>query len=134
MAHATTPNVAFVGPVTEACGVQKTERFRMDVSTGTLSGRLDSNQRPLDPQSSALNQAALRPESPPCDGERHPSRPQPLRQLMIGGTTNSTSRGVPRAIFPAVPFSAHTCSVARNVCATLVATTVVFFFGSTLKQ
>jgi hypothetical protein len=26
------------------------------------SGRLDSNQRPLDPQSSALNQAALRPE------------------------------------------------------------------------
>ena len=36
-----------------------------------LSGRLDSNQRPLGPEPSALNQAELRPD---VDGQQRPGR------------------------------------------------------------
>ncbi len=52
-----------IEPMTED---QKTERPREVVRSRGLSGRLDSNQRPLDPQSSALTRLRYAPRHLPC--------------------------------------------------------------------
>src|SRR5262249_6409894 len=62
MTHARASNAPSVVPLPGACGVNKTERSREVSSSRDQSGRVDSNHRPLDPQSSALTRLRYAPE------------------------------------------------------------------------
>ena len=65
MAHARASNAPPVVPLPGACGVDKTERSRGVSSSRDQSGRVDSNHRPLDPQSSALTRLRYAPGHQP---------------------------------------------------------------------